>query len=432
MNLKLLQPQTKIFLWVFLLPFCFYGQTLETIDRYEWHNGQWNEYRSRLTTYTCDQFNRPIDISLFFNDETNSEEFWLRNKKTYSYDAIGQITFEEGLSYDDQGQLLSGKRIFRTIESLIQQDSVHIYSLDDNQWNPNIRITYLFEDTDAMADNRYYFYGEEKFNSSTQTWEPGTWQHDFSYDTEDRLIEVIEYYFDEIDQDYVMNRKEEITYDNNFIESVSLYYAWFDPSPIWYNHRKYDIIGSPQIGQETQTSYNGNFLDWNLSSIHEKEYDSNQYLTTGKIRFYDSFTSALTNAFKFNYERDQNGLLAEKLKETFIITNATTEEGYFENDYLDIYNYKMAPTSSTNLTNESDILINLYPNPVHDKLTIELQNCESEVFVKIYNSLGVLVHEQIRINETITMISTKHLAKGVYFLWMRSGEFIQTKTIIKD
>jgi hypothetical protein len=74
--------------------------------------------------------------------------------------------------------------------------------------------------------------------------------------------------------------------------------------------------------------------------------------------------------------------------------------------------------------------INLYPNPVQDKLTVILDKpLHKNGFYKIFNSSGILIKEG-KLYQTTT-IDLSNIAKGLYILYMDLEDQIITRKILK-
>ena len=74
--------------------------------------------------------------------------------------------------------------------------------------------------------------------------------------------------------------------------------------------------------------------------------------------------------------------------------------------------------------------ITVYPNPVHEKLTIQLGTLNPGAVMQLYNSNGVLVETDRLVNST-KEISVKTLPAGMYYLIIKKGETTITRKIIK-
>lgn len=88
-----------------------------------------------------------------------------------------------------------------------------------------------------------------------------------------------------------------------------------------------------------------------------------------------------------------------------------------------------APTVISNVnTVVNEVSIDIYPNPVNDHLQIKTMIPEKDVWVKVYNSLGIIVLEQTLEQKVIDI---KHLPVGQYVLTISTKEQMYTKTFSK-
>ena len=70
--------------------------------------------------------------------------------------------------------------------------------------------------------------------------------------------------------------------------------------------------------------------------------------------------------------------------------------------------------------------IKIYPNPTNGNITITTPN-KFDVFV--YDVLGNLVYEQLNNNLSLNIDLTDK-TEGIYFLTIKSGDFITTQKIV--
>jgi len=79
----------------------------------------------------------------------------------------------------------------------------------------------------------------------------------------------------------------------------------------------------------------------------------------------------------------------------------------------------------------SKIDFSIYPNPVSDKLNIDLSNANTNNVVSIYNLLGQLQFTSMLTNDSET-IDVSFLAKGVYVIEIKSQNSISQQKFIKQ
>jgi len=85
--------------------------------------------------------------------------------------------------------------------------------------------------------------------------------------------------------------------------------------------------------------------------------------------------------------------------------------------------------NTTNIMWFSDSDITIYPNPLFDKLNIELPNNNANR-IRIINLQGQIINEYL-INSNFTTIDTKHLKSGIYMLSITNGNTSTTKRFLK-
>jgi len=80
--------------------------------------------------------------------------------------------------------------------------------------------------------------------------------------------------------------------------------------------------------------------------------------------------------------------------------------------------------------NSDASVINVYPNPVNETLTIQLGTLNTGAVMQLYNASGVLVKTERLITST-TALSVKALPAGVYYVRIKNGETTITHKIVK-
>jgi autotransporter-associated beta strand protein len=86
-------------------------------------------------------------------------------------------------------------------------------------------------------------------------------------------------------------------------------------------------------------------------------------------------------------------------------------------------------TAATEITANAS-LITVYPNPVSEKLTIQLGTLGTGAVMQLYNANGVLVKTERLVNST-TAFSVNALPAGVYYVRIKNGETTITHKIVR-
>ena len=77
----------------------------------------------------------------------------------------------------------------------------------------------------------------------------------------------------------------------------------------------------------------------------------------------------------------------------------------------------------------SGFAVNLYPNPVNDKLTVTAQ--EAIGTLEIYNLMGALVYSQKDCSNKVE-INTSGLPTGIYFIRLTNDKASETRRFVKE
>jgi len=95
--------------------------------------------------------------------------------------------------------------------------------------------------------------------------------------------------------------------------------------------------------------------------------------------------------------------------------------------------FDLAPTGIRNI-NSSVPEFNIYPNPVHDKVTIAIPklNRSQKLNLTILNSLGEKILEKDFLNSEITDINVSGWDRGIYFIRMKAGDAESVRKIVLE
>jgi hypothetical protein len=81
-------------------------------------------------------------------------------------------------------------------------------------------------------------------------------------------------------------------------------------------------------------------------------------------------------------------------------------------------------------TNDISATVLVYPNPANDLFNIVLNSFENEIaHIGIFSSLGILVYSKTT-TEPTNLISTENWTNGIYHIQIRTGEKMETRTVL--
>ena len=106
----------------------------------------------------------------------------------------------------------------------------------------------------------------------------------------------------------------------------------------------------------------------------------------------------------------------------------------FDNNWLFIFTGCVGTDTLTIVVLEcTDILdivksnINVYPNPTHDQITIDIKGYNGPVNVEVYDLQGRLLE-----TTNTTTISLKKYSKGIYVFKVSYGEITEEVRVVRD
>ncbi|HMG66596.1 MAG TPA: T9SS type A sorting domain-containing protein [Chitinophagaceae bacterium] len=126
-------------------------------------------------------------------------------------------------------------------------------------------------------------------------------------------------------------------------------------------------------------------------------------------------------------------LQANPLSKQYSFTHSTPAQGklYYRLKMKDLDgNFDYSRTIAMNLNcNKSEIVV--YPNPVRDKLNVNITNAQNNITTaNLFDNNGKMVYKGIMVSGT-NMIDMTNFAKGVYMLTLKNSTDVQNIKIIK-
>jgi uncharacterized repeat protein (TIGR02543 family) len=177
--------------------------------------------------------------------------------------------------------------------------------------------------------------------------------------------------------------------------------------------------------------------------------------TSGNVTLYAKWTTN-TNTFTITASAGNNGSITPSGEVSVNTGNSqsytiTANTGYYIKDVLVdgisvgaviIYNFSNVVathtiaasfelTTGTAIIQSTDNSINIYPNPVVDKLTVELDDQSLQYQVRIYSLKGDLKYNEFGKNSQFE-IDMSNYSTGVYFIQVISPKGTKTTKIIKN
>lgn len=123
--------------------------------------------------------------------------------------------------------------------------------------------------------------------------------------------------------------------------------------------------------------------------------------------------------FRFNWTAPASGPVT-----FYYCGNAANANGSVSGDYIYSGSTVLTPSSSTGIiATESPLTIDVFPNPVHDRCSIQfLGNSQGTVSLQLFDMAGKLVRSETTEASTVEWNDMSQLPRGTYLLQVRQGD----------
>lgn len=160
----------------------------------------------------------------------------------------------------------------------------------------------------------------------------------------------------------------------------------------------------------------GDYFDYYINNI---QVDTANNTVTVTWVFQDS---TIANEFvqTYNYQYQGNNIISITIQ----CNGKKTSETFYKPIYISSSPLGINESVNTNL------LINIYPNPAKDNLLINLDNPENEEFsLTIYNAIGAIVKSE-KLNQNEHQIFIGDLSGGIYIIEIKSKDLTEKQKLI--
>ena len=106
---------------------------------------------------------------------------------------------------------------------------------------------------------------------------------------------------------------------------------------------------------------------------------------------------------------------------------------YCSTSYSSVWRRPLSELTSIEFTPNKFSLLNIFPNPVHNKLYVQFSENETgKISVQLTNTLGELVYETSADKKSMLTLDVSSLASGIYFLTFKSSTKFETFRVVKQ
>jgi hypothetical protein len=396
-------------------------------------------------------------ISYSWNSPTNRKE--PQNKTEYNYNPGGYLTAYHSFDWDTIATVVQWVETYKTLYSYnannwVSQNLVYVYDTDSaklvassktqftydtqgniltqissswntelNDWEQSSKTVNTFDSKNNMLTSEY------SINMGGVTWMVYS-SYMYSYDSQNRLLEEVDYRLDYMTQHLIYSSKDVYTYNSggdNILTISSKWQAnawvndWRDEYTYDSNHRlltykefDWDLVSGswkPYWSEEITYDTNGNAIlaiyndgdgaggwvkDSKMEITYNNSYNSSDLLFPYMygINFSNSFGKMVTNFTDYQWK---NGQWRYDTKTTFY--------------------YSPINITSADIIGGTTFMV--YPNPAKDYLNV-YSDSDLPHEVSLFNLVGNMVLQKQFNNQII--LSVGNLPSGIYLIRIKSSD----------
>jgi len=401
-SVKLFDPETSMTVPVSVDVYDYVNKQVSESISYSLDEGVLDAYDGRQT-YTYDVDGRLMTTTNFFSDDlipTWEPEGQQRNE----YNAKGLLSKQVNCVHDGTQFVCEQEWDFEYLANdVVSKVTVSDYDSASMQYQPTFELRYLYDAMDQ--DTAIYSYS---YDTMSMDWVLAV--REVRKFNNGLLVESERLIFEPTSMRWIGLEKEIRSYDGeNLIEvkSQDLDFATF----------QYETNGAELYSYD---------INNNLLSFGEQDYQNGVAAERDSNTLnYDYNVSSSDLIVPFEEIREDIPIFHHKLERSDYYSDADTNTLVFL-DYVELV-WSNAGTTSTD--NVQDAQIEIYPNPVENNLTVELQQNWNPVRYRFVDMMGKSV---VDLKWEGSYISTQQLGTGVFVLEVigSNGELAR-KTVVK-
>jgi hypothetical protein len=219
--------------------------------------------------------------------------------------------------------------------------------------------------------------------------------------------------------------KTEYLYDEKGNVTKQLYGIWDLLTDQWTLSSKkessYDAFD--QVVLSVTSEWDNTSGKWNYTDKHNYTYDENGNITSYTFYIWDKGTSTWSsrNRVEYTYDDAGNRTTYSKYRWKSSIKDLDIDQKEFY--FFSAHEIKNNPTNTARN-------LKLYPNPVNEELTIDIENSKDNTCT-VFNSQGQIV-KNLSVSLGLNIIDMGELPSGLYIVRISSISGIYIERIIKN
>jgi len=413
-----------------------FRQTLDSLVDHKWNktNENWERiFKDEFKYDSCGRIIEDIEYDMdttynswicirkyttFYNDSgivdssimiQRNDTLWEGGKNVYSYDSNGNLKYFVNYQLDDSAKLWntsSKQEYWYNSDGDVLQVLISYWNVSDSSWINGTKLIYNYAGNKSFTERIWQYWNSENWIDLIKS--------EYYYDEFYNLTEQANYRkLNQTDSAFVPSAKYCYTYNDSRKQTSSSYFKWDRLKSAWKNSWKYEY-NYDDLGNKVNEKYNiwrSSDSTWIISSKNEYIFDNN-------LKRKDIL-------YPFDYYEFIDIFTHKVLEEISYVNDTSNNWNYNQRK---VYYYTNNEESSINIGIDNQE-VEIYPNPVSDRIQIHLQDNYKEAKIGLYDLMGRRVFSrQFTENESISMIG---LPEGIYIYVLIIDHQIHTGKLIK-
>ena len=337
----------------------------------------------------------------------------------YDYDTNGNMTYYKSWLWDEISNEWYGSylnEMFYTVTGKIEQSIIYFWETGTSSWVQYNKQVFEYDIDDYLVLRKNYDWDD--FSNAWAYTHKYEYTNNISGNPELLLI----YYSINNGSTWTTSNKTEFTYNATDNLILQIFYLWEEDTQEWEftdkNEFDWDEFGNRIL--EKRYHWDPILTDWQLMFMTENVYNASSTLLMVAWYYYNEDIGMVVGDFKKSFELNENGKYAVSSE---FIWDETTDD--WKLNIKGFYHYSLI----TNIEDNREHNIVVFPNPVTSELAIRLANAGIVKF-GIYSLSGTLLLEGSGFRQT-NVVNVFHLPDGVYILRIDAGNGVYSRQFIK-
>lgn len=404
-------------------------------SEWDYNNRKW--IIQYYTSYNYDKANN-ITSNLFYSWDEVKSKFIAYAKIEYTYNTQGENTMYMN-SYLDKNtnKWQPSSKTEYSYNAKSKPILIENYNWEDNKWQSTTKEEYSYD-----SNGNIILYKQSEWDESSEVW-MNIRKYENSFDAHQNTTLFLSFNWIESDNTWIPSQRIEYDYNENGNLILSITYNWNKTISQLVNYIKNEYQYGTNQKLSSYTQYSWEFTKWEPLENETYSYDQNNNTIDITYNKWDANTSQLVpdyrNEFTYNLEYDSEDMVIPpkvifKLSDLdyvnipISITSFTYQDTNWLEEGEQILYYSKG--NSIGFSETTELINNLYPNPVSNNLTIRFSDNSAVANFELYDTQGRKVwSKHVSNNESISL---ENLNKGIYFYKLLSGDKVSTGKLIKE